>query len=354
MALKLGELLVQEGLITQSQLEDGLRAQQIYSGKLGTNLVEQGYLSQSALAEFLSVQLGIRNVEASQLEAIPSDVLALVPEALAEKYLVVPIHVDKRKLQLAMADPTDLGVIDDLAFQTGYTILPAVAPELLITFALERHYGIVRKCRYLRLSGVVDQEFEVVHAANADESAEIANHANPLEAEPLCVSAYTAQEIARDLAAAEDQNDVYQVLHQLFAGDFERSLAFSVQGSVVRGYFQLGCTLPDSELRRIQFPLQEIGWIRRACESRRISIGAPADSEGLGAVGDRVGFQVGTETLTVPILVNNQVRIIVLADGNKVDPISADPHRYEEFRSKLSYAVQMVSLRARILEHSPH
>ena len=352
MALKLGELLVEKGLITRSQLEDGLRAQQIYSGKLGTNLVEQGYLSQSALAEFLSVQLGLPNVEASRLEAVPQDVLAIVPRELAEQHLVVPVEVDKKSLLLAMADPTDLGMIDDLGFQTGYTILPAVAPELLITFALERHYGIVRKCRYLRLSGIVDQEFEVVHETSELEEAapKVAEAPADYEGEILEVSTYSTSEIARDLAAAENQNDVYRVLHGLFARDFDRSVAFSVQGAEVRGYFQLGCTLPDAELRRIRFPVQETLWIRQACESRSISVGTPPDSGGLSAVAAQIGFSPGPETLTVPILVNNQVRIVVLADGNKVDPISVDPGRYEDFRKKMSYAVQMVSLRARILE----
>ncbi len=352
MALKLGELLVKQGLITQSQLEEGLRAQQIYSGKLGTNLVEQGYLSQSALAQFLSVQLNIPNVEASQLEVIPQEVLDVIPAEIAEQHLVVPLHADKRQLQVAMADPTDLGVVDDVAFQTGYTIVPAVAPELLITFALERHYGIVRKCRYLRLSGVVDQEFEVVHATDtgAERSAAPAEGPEPVDIDALRVPGYGAHEIASDLAAAKDQNDVYRVLHKLFSQDFERSVALSVQGSEVRGYFQSGCTLPDSELRRIRFPMDQIAWIRRTYESRRISVGPPPDSEGLGGLGERVGFPVSAETLTVPILVNNQVRIIVLADGNQVDAISADLHRYEDFRKKLSYAVQMVSLRARILE----
>ena len=352
MARKLGEMLVEEGLITQSQLEEALRNQLMYSGKLGTNLVEQGYLSQSALADFLSAQLGIPSVDASELETIPQEVLDVVPIEIAEEHAVVPISIDKRKLRVAMADPTDLGMIDDIAFQTGYTILPSVAPELLITFALERHYGIVRKCRYLRLSGVVDQEFEVHRTSDPNEPESAGKTESPklVALEEILVASYSAQQIATDLAAAKDQNDVYRVLCRLFSQDFERSIAFAVQGNEVRGYFQSGCGLETEELREVQFPVQQIDCIRSANESRKICVGAASDSAGLGSIGERVGFQVGSETLIVPFIVNNHVRIIVLANGNKVDPISPNLRRYEDFRKKLSYAVQMVSLRARILE----
>jgi hypothetical protein len=352
MAKKLGEMLVDEGLITQSQLEEALRTQQQYSGKLGTNLVEHGYLSQSALAKFLSAQLGIPSVEASELESIPQEVLDVLPVAIAEEHGIVPVRIDKRELQVAMADPTDLGMLDDIGFQIGYTILPSVAPELLITFALERHYDIVRKCRYLRLSGVVDQEFEVLRTsdANENEPAEAAKGPEPVALEEVLVASYSTQQIATDLAAANDQNDVYRVMCKLFSRDFEQCVAFAVQGTEVRGYFRSGCSVTAQELREVQFPVQQIGCICRANESWKISVGAPEDSEGLGATGERIGFRVGSETLIVPILVNNHVRIIVLANGNKVDPISPNLRRYEDFRKKLSYAVQMVSLRARILE----
>ena len=70
MAIRIGELLVQDGVLTPEQVEKTLTAQKIYGGRLGTNLIEQGYVTEHQLAAALSRQLGIPLVEADRLAKI--------------------------------------------------------------------------------------------------------------------------------------------------------------------------------------------------------------------------------------------------------------------------------------------
>src|SRR6185295_18028171 len=106
--LRIGELLIQAGLITPSQLQQALTAQRIFGGRLGTNLVEHGLVSEVDLARVLAQQLGIAMVDPGALSDIDTRVLAVVPRAVAQRFSVVPFSHDaaRDKVSLAMADPT--------------------------------------------------------------------------------------------------------------------------------------------------------------------------------------------------------------------------------------------------------
>jgi hypothetical protein len=174
-SLRLGELLVKNQIITEVQLAQAVRAQHIFGGRLGTNLVELGFISEQLLTKFLSTQLTIPAVPIAALDNVPESVLRLVPRAVAEKYEVVPISVSGHKLRVAMSDPTDLAGIDEVSFATGYHIQPVIAPELLVIYSLEKHYGIARGLRYIRFR----EEHSV---ADQLEGPAAANHLLPLDA----------------------------------------------------------------------------------------------------------------------------------------------------------------------------
>ena len=154
--LKLGELLVQEGVITPQQLEEALKYQVIFGGKLGTNLIELDFVEEDDIAKTLSRMLHVPLVPAKQLEDIPSNIIKLIPRDIAEQYRVIPLQLDNRKLTLVMANPSDLKAIDEIAFRTGYVIRPAVAAEVRLILALETYYNIPREIRYIQVSKKVE------------------------------------------------------------------------------------------------------------------------------------------------------------------------------------------------------
>ncbi|WP_136515560.1 GspE/PulE/PilB domain-containing protein [Geomonas edaphica] len=151
--MRLGEMLVQAGKITPFQLEETLKGQAIFGGRFGTNLVEMGYLDERDLAEFLSQKTGVPHATPEQLLDIPDEVIKLISYDYVKKYRVVPIELNKRKLTLAMVDPTDFNAIDEISFATGLIIMPVIAPELRIVTAMEKYYRIKREVRYISVEG---------------------------------------------------------------------------------------------------------------------------------------------------------------------------------------------------------
>ncbi len=136
---RLGDLLVAEGLISQEQLLKALREQKGTTEKLGSILVRLHLLTEEQLIGFLSRQYGIPSMTLSQLD-VDTDVLRLVPAAIAKKYEVLPVKRVGNTLTLAMADPTNVFALDDIAFMTNLQVLPVVASQAAIRKAIERNY----------------------------------------------------------------------------------------------------------------------------------------------------------------------------------------------------------------------
>jgi type IV pilus assembly protein PilB len=137
---RLGDRLVADGLITSDQLQRALSAQKGTRDKLGGILVRMGYLTEEKLLEFLARQYNVSSITLSQLDIEP-EVLKLVPGQLAEKLQVLPIKRVGNTLTLAMADPTNVLALDDVAFMTTLQIQPVLASEVSIRQAIDRLYG---------------------------------------------------------------------------------------------------------------------------------------------------------------------------------------------------------------------
>jgi hypothetical protein len=150
MATKLGEMLVETGSLTPIQLEEALKSQVIFGGRLGTNLIEMGYMDEDDLAAFLSKKMSIPCVTSEQMAQIPKDVITLIPKELARKYQIMPLALVKKRLTLAMLDPSDLALLDEISFVTGYVIVPRITPEVMLVLALEKYYGIRPDKRFVQ------------------------------------------------------------------------------------------------------------------------------------------------------------------------------------------------------------
>ncbi len=136
---RLGDLLVAEGLISPEQLARALEEQKGTRQKLGSILVRLGLVNEDELVRFLSRQYGVPSISLSQLDIEP-DVQKLVPVAMAKKYEIVPIRRAGNTLTLAMADPTNVFALDDVAFLTTLQVQPVVAAQGAIRKTIERIY----------------------------------------------------------------------------------------------------------------------------------------------------------------------------------------------------------------------
>ncbi|MFC1600718.1 hypothetical protein ACFL34_00020 [Candidatus Sumerlaeota bacterium] len=140
LASNIGDMLLREGLITETHLETAHRVQRDTSHPLGRILVEMGLISENVKMDFLRRKTGYPTVVLSE-EAINDHVLALIPRAFAIKNNLVPVRLESTGVVVAMEDPTDLVVIDQLADIVAMPILPAIASAVEIEGVLER-YGV--------------------------------------------------------------------------------------------------------------------------------------------------------------------------------------------------------------------
>ena len=136
---RIGDLLVKEGMITKEQLEKALQEQKSSGTRVGYNLVKLGFIPELELTKVLARQYKMPAVDLSKFEVDPR-IVKLVPADLAIKHLVLPLKRDGRTLTVAMADPTNMGVVDDLKFITRYDIFPVIAGEFTLKNAIEKHY----------------------------------------------------------------------------------------------------------------------------------------------------------------------------------------------------------------------
>jgi type IV pilus assembly protein PilB len=136
---RLGDLLVAEGLITDVQLKQALGDQKGKADRLGSILLRLGFITEEQLIGFLSRQYGIPSITLNKVDIDP-ETIRLVPGTIALKYEVLPVKRIGGTLTLAMADPTNVFALDDIAFMTNLQILPVVAPQAAIRKALETYY----------------------------------------------------------------------------------------------------------------------------------------------------------------------------------------------------------------------
>ncbi|MGA2586614.1 MAG: type IV-A pilus assembly ATPase PilB [Candidatus Aminicenantales bacterium] len=141
MASTLGEILVHEKLITLEELKSSQEFQKKHDVPLGSAILALGYVTGEEMAQGLSRSLGYPYVDIEQFDVYP-DVLNLIQADAAKKYLIMPLHRIRSFLTLAMADPTNLDVIEDIRFRTGLSIQPVIASENGIMNAITKYYGV--------------------------------------------------------------------------------------------------------------------------------------------------------------------------------------------------------------------
>jgi len=136
---RVGDLLLQEGLVTREQLTAALTEQRTSGSRLGYLLVKQGAVSEIEVTRALARQLRMPAVDLSKFEP-DAKILRLIPGEMARKHLVLPLRREGRTLTIAMADPSDLGLLQDLKFITRFDVFPVIAGEFTLRTLIDKHY----------------------------------------------------------------------------------------------------------------------------------------------------------------------------------------------------------------------
>jgi len=154
---RLGELLVETGVLGEAQLDEGLRSQVIHGARLGTNLVELGYLELDGLANALARMHALPPALRRHFESCDSEVQERLPSWLAATHKVVPIGFladDENRVMVACRDPLRDTARRELEVAMGLgrgALVPSICGELRLLYFLERVYQIPRATRFLRV-----------------------------------------------------------------------------------------------------------------------------------------------------------------------------------------------------------
>lgn len=372
MATRLGDLLLQKGLVTTAQLDEALKYQVIFGGKLGTNLIEMGILEEDDIARALSQQYRVPTPTADEVMNVEPQVLALLPRELIEQHSVVPLKLEGRRLTLLMPDPANFKLIDDLAFRSGLIIKPVVAAEVRLILALEKHYNIGRDRRYIHVTKKIatkrpaptpappvaapeaappptpspqpeapkghELEFTLADLAENEDLAEIAPLEEILDSETLALY----------LADARDRDDVLDSIAAYLTHEYARVALFLVRGNVAHGWKASVDQQDLPEFKLAQFPLDEPSILKTVAETSSFLLGpiprTPFNSMFLQEIGGRVP----QTALLVPLLMMGRVVGIIYVDGQG-EELAEKLFELQKITIKAAMAFEILVLKNKII-----
>ena len=318
--MKLGEMLVRDGRLSEPQLVAALGFQARDGARLGTVLVEHGFIDLEALTVYLGLELGIPIATGAMLERAKRAAVRLLQPAQAFKHKCVPLVVQDRQLIAAIEDPHDFATLEALNATTGYRVLPRVAPELRIYYYIERYYGVARPARFVKFGDsprgdetAIDaglpapplpglppvpaapisapgprprlrsmklvklfddsealelEAADLIDTLDADEtaSAEATPNATPLRPSLLLPTYATTPQVAptpisadvalRELARATDRNRIVEILLGYAAAMFDAAVVFTVRDNFAFGWRAIGDLPGYANVENVLMPLE--------------------------------------------------------------------------------------------------
>lgn len=138
--VRLGDLLVKSGVITQAQLEEALTLQEGTGERLGSILRKQGFITERQLIDTLVSQLGVEFIDLNTC-AVPPEMAQLLPKNLAKKHMVVPVRANRTEIWLAMADPLNFMAVEEVRAVTRRRVVPMIAASAAVGRAVRNLYS---------------------------------------------------------------------------------------------------------------------------------------------------------------------------------------------------------------------
>lgn len=369
---RLGSLLLEEKLITQAQLEEGLETQVVYGGRLGTNLVELGFVKEPDLARVLGRQ---HNIAFAAGEMVPDPAALAVADAnFYDDKDVMPMRVDATKLTVAITHPKQIEAIDALGFKSGKRVVQVVIPEFRMMQLLRKYAKAFRPMRPIDMNtlrpskvnnpgepkpadvaDLIDEgdfaslyaqasapvEEEILEGAVIEDDVPVVTGAvlepgpAPVQAQapkpnvpaPLVVpkpepKPVTFPEAQKLLQQSQDREDIAQTVLRFARGKFKRALLLSVRGDLVTGWQGLGKGVTLQSVQRIGLSLKEDNSVKMVRDLRSHFIGPMKRTPGMEVFYKMLGGGYPTTAVMMPLLVRGKpVHILYVDNGpNQVTP----------------------------------
>lgn len=379
MPLKLGQLLIEEKLITPAQLEEALEFHVLYGLKLGSILVEMGYVSAEQLAKLLSKKLGVPRAATKDVLSAPNEVISIFSPDLAAKYRVMPYKIDQNRLYVAMSDPTDFKSIQELEFLSGYVIKTFIAPDILIAKALSKFYMVsTAEIRYQALQrrekkgGVHAETANTVTFQMKSADGELINISVPAEFEGFesylgkeyvqnypastphyakkeePISLYSIDQLSLDFAKADSREEIADVFIRYVGQEFEIGAIFLIYGEEAIGWRGISNGKRMLNFELFNWSLKKSSILQKVKQKKDYILGNLDNN----AANQQIIFLLETKPsipmFVIPVIMNDSVVAIIMVSANRVDFRSkiAD---LEKLVQKMSLALEKLILNLKIL-----
>jgi hypothetical protein len=384
---RLGEVLIERGAISADGLEMALRNQLMLGGHLGTCLLELGLIDEETLGTALADTLRVPYAKSSDLLRAEELAIRSLTRSVVEEYRAVPFRRNGKSLDVAMIDPRDLPAIDALSFASQCKVVPWVAPEIRIFDAMERHYDIPRRMRYVVISRSLSPLGE---AAKRDRRRSDAP-AEPAVEQPLGNQAaveFGAQygygrswvEVAEELAArgvspeperadgandlasqlcrANHKDEIARVVLEHALRTMKRAMLFVVKGDGIALWDSAGFERKPESAALGTIGLRGLTILDHLLGHDHYQ-GPLGDSAAHRELYTRLNVPAPIDVLLVPVHINDRLVALLVGDGGPEGRVEGDPREGLRLGRMLGLALNLVIFKKKIRslgsfsEHSP-
>jgi len=344
---RLGEMLIEEGLLKEEDLQKALEYQKKNGKRLGSVLLELGLVKEKDILKVLSKQFNVPVATKKELENIPDDVIKLVPKDLIARYLVVPVARKGKNLILAMVNPLDQFAIEDVKFVTGLDVIPVVSIEDNIREAIKKYYGIEDIIGELAKT-YEEGEIEVIGKGDISKGPETGLSSTLIEDEEIKVLIESYEIIKEGPMVKEEE--ISDITAEIESGPIVKLVNMMIQDAVARNASDIHIEPYENDVRvryRIDGVLHEIfrkpkkfappmvARIKIMAKMKLEEKRKPQDGRIRVRMGDRM---VDLRVATVPTVFGEKVAIRILDRTQiplKLDLLGFEPESLEIFRKAI-------------------
>ncbi len=368
MAERLGEILIERGAISPEGLRSGLEACRRHGGRLGTWLVRLGLLNEGKLLDALTQQTGCPPATTMQLTTAPAEIRALLSAAFSRRNLVVPFARQGRSLDVAMANPNDLLLVDEISRATGMVPRPHVATEATIMAAIALSAPAAQALAPApppgppRATGREWRQFWRLESVTTELMRGLAAPAlpaptatpatfpqlRPVEPSEAAAAPTDAAGLAEALADASDRDQAADlVLDHLAAGAFRVAL-FSVHQGKVMGWRARGAAIVAEDFHTLILPLDRPSLFLNLTKGVEIHVGPLGGGEGNTLLLDALGDPTPAEAVVVPVRVRGKVVAFLWLDQGADGVAGISIALVQEVARLAGLAIEILVLRQKV------
>jgi hypothetical protein len=321
---RLGEILVTKGAVSTDELRSALEACRRNGGRLGTWLLRLGLIGEATLLEALAEQTGCPAATTLELATAPSETRGIIPPAFARHHLVMAFRQQGRSLDVAMANPNDLLLVDEIGGMTRFVVRPHVATEPALAAALAipvsaapgtatpvgPPHAEVREWRqFWRLESPMAELFRTPGTPAPTPpplSAAMFPSLRPLEPNGPRAGRNGGSDLADALASASHRDQVATVVLDYLVTLAPRAALFSLHQGKVMGWAARGPTLVDEDFHTLILPLDRPSVFLNLAQGVDIHVGPLGGGEGNALLRDALGQPPPIEAILAPLRVRER------------------------------------------------